>query len=168
MRTFTAATAGALAAAGAFAVLASGSGGPPPSGDYPPEVRTVVARGTGVAKVAGPARRTNRTIERAVRQARRAAMPKAVNAARKDAQALAAAAGLQLAGPIGAARDAAPLGYWEPDTGRFGPGRWCGRITTRKTVRGSDGDPRRVTRSHHGCPVPSSQSVRVTVTFAVR
>jgi hypothetical protein len=168
MRTLTAATLGALAAGAAFAVLAPASGGPPPTEPPAPELRTVVARGTALALVRAPARRSNRTIERAAQRARRAAFPKAVAKARAEAEALARAAGLELGGPIGVARDAAPLGYWEPDTGRFGPGRWCGTIRTRRTVRAADGTEERVTVSRHRCQVPRVQSARLTVTFATR
>jgi hypothetical protein len=91
-----------------------------------------------------------------------------VKSARREAGAVAAAAGLALAGPLGAARDASPAGYYDPDSGRFGPGRWCGPIFTSRTVVGSDGVRRRVRRSHHGCPTPRGLFVRVTVTFAAR
>ena len=128
----------------------------------------MVAHGTALALVREPARRSNRTIERAAQRAKRAAFPKAVLKARAEASALASAAGLRLGGPIGIARDAAPLGYWEPDTGRFGPGRWCGTVRTRRTVTLSDGTEDRVMVSRHRCQVPRDQSARVTVTFATR
>jgi hypothetical protein len=119
-------------------------------------------------KVVMPRHRSDRTIERAVRTAQREAFPRAVKSARREAGALAAAVGLTLAGPLGAARDASPAGYYDTDSGTFGPGRWCGRIWTSKTVTGSDGVRRRVRRSHHGCPTPRELTVRVTVTFAAR
>jgi hypothetical protein len=168
MRTLTAATLGALAAGAAFAVFAPASGGPPPTEPPAPELRTVVSHGTALALVRKPAHRRNRTIERAAQRAKRAAFPKAVAKARAEARALAKAAGLELGGPLGIARDSAPLGYWEPDTGRFGPGRWCGTIRTRRTVTLSDGTEDRVMVSRHRCQVPRDQSVRVTVTFATR
>jgi len=168
MRTLIAATLGALAAGAAFAVLAPAGGGPPPTEPPAPDLQTIVTRGSAIARVVEPAQRSNRTIERAVQRARRAALPKAVRKARAEAKALASAAGLRLGGPIGIARDAAPVGYWEPDAGRFGPGRWCGRIVTSRMVRGTDGELHRSRRSHHGCPVPNTQSARVTVTFAAR
>ncbi len=169
MRLLSAALLGALAAAGAFAVFAPASGGPPPTPDpAAPQLETVVARGLGLARVVKPAHRSDRTIERAVAAARRAAFPKAVRKARTEAVALAEAAGLKVGGPIGVARDVAPPGWWDDTTGRFGPGRWCGRIVTTRRVRGSDGELHRATRSHHGCPVPREQAVRVTVTFAAR
>jgi hypothetical protein len=158
MRSFPAALLGALAAAGVLAVVTLASGGPPPEPDAPPAVRTVVARGAGTAKVARPARLNNRTIERAARRARAVAVPKAVAAARKEAKRLAAAAGLRLSGPIGIARDAAPFGYFDYQSGRFGPGDWCGRSVSRRR------DGTRVAR--HRCFPPRDQQIGVTMTFA--
>ena len=159
MRSLPAALLGALAAAGAAALASHASGGPPPEPDAgPPAVRTVVAHGSGHAKVVRPARLDDRTIERAVRRAGRVAVPKAVKAARKDAVNLARAAGLQLAGPIGIERDVAPYGYFDHEAGRFGPGDWCGRWVRRRR------DGSRVAR--HRCFPPHDQTVRVTVTFA--
>lgn len=168
MRLLTAVLIGAAASA-VVAAIAFAGGGPPPSGDpAAPEVRTVVTHGSAALKVVMPAHRSNRTIELAVRVARRGAFPRAVKSARREAGALAAAAGLPLAGPLGAARDASPAGYYDQDGGTFGPGRWCGPIFTSRTVVGSDGVRRRVRHSHHGCPTPRGLVVRVTVTFAAR
>jgi hypothetical protein len=91
-----------------------------------------------------PARRSDARIERAVRAARQAALPRAVTSARVEARALADGAAMTLANPIGVSRDAPPVGYDEPDVGRFGPGRWCGRIVTRRTLRRAGQPPRRV------------------------
>jgi hypothetical protein len=148
-------SAATLVAAGALA----GGGSPPTDAAASPAVRTVVTHGTARLHVATPAHRSDKTIERAVRAARRAAFPQAVKSARRDASALAAAAGLRLAGPLGAARDASPYGYWDPDSGRFGPGRWCGRIVTRRHGE---------RRSHRACPIPRDLQVRITMTFGVR
>jgi hypothetical protein len=149
---------GALAAAGALAVVTLASGGPPPEADAPPAVETVVARGTGSSKVARPAKLNNRTIERAARRARAVALPKAVAAARKEAKRLAKAAGLRLSGPIGIARDAAPFGYFDYQSGRFGPGDWCGRWVSRRR------DGTRVAR--HRCFPPRDQQIGVSMTLA--
>ena len=150
----------ALLTAGALAAIALAGGGPPPAPDAAPGVDTVVARGTARLEVHAPAKRSDGTIERAMREARRAAFPRAVRAAREDAAAMARAAGLRLAGPLGVSRDTSPVGFWDADSGRFGPGRWCGRIVTRTRDGGR--------RSHHACPIPRGQTVRLTVTFAVR
>jgi hypothetical protein len=132
--------------------LAFAGGGPPPPQQADPAVRTVVGHGSARLHVATPAKRTNSTINRAVNAARAAAYGGAVTAARRDAGALAKAAGLTLSGPIGAGRDTAPPGYWDSDSGTFGPGRWCGRIS----------------RHRHGCPIPRQLQIRVSVTFAGR
>ena len=157
MRSLPAALLGALAAAGAVAVVSLASGGPPPEADAPPAVDTVVSHGTGQAKVVRPARLNNRTIGRAARRARAAAVPKAVKAARREAALLARAAGLRLSDAIGIARDVSAYGF-DYDAGRFGEGDWCGRWVSRR----SDGT--RVAR--HRCFPPHEQTVRVTVTFA--
>jgi hypothetical protein len=149
----------ALLTAGVLAAIAIAGGGPPPDPDSAPGVETVVSRGTARLKVHTPATRTDATIERAMRRARRAAFPRAVSAARADAVAMARAAGLRLAGPLGVSRDTSPYGFWDADSGRFGPGRWCGRIVVRS--RGGR-------RSHRACPIPRGQTVRLTVTYAVR
>ena len=156
MRSLPAALLGALAAAGAVAVVTLASGGPPPEADAPPAVDTVVAHGSGTAKVVRPAELNNRTIGRAARRARAVAVPKAVKAARREAAMLARAAGLRLSGAIGIARDVSP--YYDYDAGRFGPGDYCGRWVFRR----SDG-----TRdARHRCFPPHEQTVQVTVTFA--
>lgn len=159
MRTFHAGAA-ALVIAGAVAGVALAGGGAPPPTAPDPAPRTVVAHGDGIAEVVRPRVHADGTIQRAVGAARQAAIPKAVEAARAEAQVLARSAGLKLGEPIAAGRAVAPPGYWEPDQGHFGPGRWCGRIVTRRR----DG----VRRSRHGCKIPREQTTRVTVTFAVR
>jgi hypothetical protein len=86
-----------------------------------------------------------------------------------EAAALAAAAGLRAGDVVGIRRDSSPLGYWDEDAGRFGPGVWCGRIYTgRRVVRRADGTTKRVSSFRHGCPVPKTASIRVTLTFAAQ
>jgi hypothetical protein len=161
--TLTAAAA-AVIAAGAVAFA---SGGPPPVQPADPAANTVVSTASGQSRVVTPSRRSDATIERAMRAARARALPRAVAAARAEADALAAAAGLRAGAVIGIRRDASPLGYWDQEAGRFGPGVWCGRVYAgRRVVRRADGTTRRVSSFHHGCPVPKTTSVRVTLTFA--
>src|SRR5688500_1900045 len=106
-----------LAAAGAAVVTAAGlafaSGGPPPVQPADPAVDTVVATASWQARVVAPARRTNATIDRAVRVARIRAMPAAIAVARDEANALAEAAGLRVGRIVGIRRDSAPMGYWD-------------------------------------------------------
>lgn len=161
--TLTAAAAAIAAAAG----LAFASGGPPPGQPADPASNTVVATAAWQAKVVAPARRTNATIERAMRIARIRAMPAAIEVARDDAEALAEAAGLRAGRVLAIRRDSSPPGYWDQDAGRFGPGKWCGRIYSgRRIVRRADGTTRRVQRFRAGCPVPKTATIRVTVTYA--
>lgn len=161
--TLTAAAAAVIAAAG----LALASGGPPPVQPADPAAHTVVTTASGEAKVVAPARRSDATIDRAVRVARIRAMPAAIAVARDEADALAKAAGLRTGRIVGIRRDSSPIGYWDQDAGRFGPNKWCGRIYSgRRTVRRPDGTTKRVSRSRHGCPVPKTATVRVTVTYA--
>jgi hypothetical protein len=160
-----------VAAAGAAVVAAAGiafaSGGPPPVQPTDPAADTVVATAAWQARVVPPARRSDATIDRAVRVARIRAMPAAVAVARDEANALAAAARLRAGRIVGIRRDSSPLGYWDQDSGRFGPGKWCGRIYRgRREVRQADGTTRRVSRFRHGCPVPKIAAIRVTVTYA--
>jgi len=161
--TLAAAIAAVIAAAG----IALASGGPPPVQPADPAANTVVSTASGQAKVVAPARKSDATIEAAVRAARRRALPPAVAAARAEAAVLASAAGLRVGAIVGIRRDSSPLGYWDQDAGRFGPGTWCGRVYgAAKRVRRADGTIRRVARFHHGCPVPKTASLRVTLTFA--
>jgi hypothetical protein len=156
----------ALLAVGAAGV-ALASGGPPPVTPADPPPYTIVATGSAERPVVRPSRRTNGTIDRAVRAARVRAMPAALAAARRDAAALGAAAQLVPGAVVAVRRDVTPPGYWNADDGRFGPGVWCGRIYAgRRTVRRPDGTTRRVARYRRGCPVPRTAAVRLTVTFA--
>ena len=95
------------------------------------------------------------------------ALGPATAAARAEATALGAAVGLRPGRIVGVRRDVSPLGYWDQDSGRFGPGRWCGRISRgRKLVRRADGTTRRVARYSDVCQTPKSTTIRVTVTYA--
>jgi Protein of unknown function (DUF541) len=157
----SAAVIAAVAAAGiAFAK------GPPPAPVADPPPFTVTATDIASSGVNPPARRADATIERAVQAARRRAIPLAVAGAREEALALAAAAGLRLGEAVSVRRDVAPMGYWDQESGRFGPGRWCGQIWSRRVTRRADGSRRVTRRSRHGCEVPGEVSMRVTMTFA--
>jgi hypothetical protein len=160
-----------LPAAALLAACAGGvalaSGGPPPVTQPDPPPYTIVATGSAERPVVRPSRRTNGTIDRAVRAARARAMPAALAAARREAAALGGAADLAPGAVVAVRRDVSPPGWWSGDEGRFGPGVWCGRIYAgRRTVRRPDGTTRRVARYRRGCPVPRTAAVRLTVTFA--
>jgi hypothetical protein len=157
--------AAALAAGAAGVALASG--GPPPVTPLDAPAFTVVASGAARSGVHAPRRETNATVDRAVRAARARAMPTAIVRARQEAVAMGSAARLVLGAIVAVRRDVSPPGWWNEDEGRFGPGKWCGRIYVgRRTVRRSDGTTRRVNRYRDGCQTPKDVSVRLTVTFA--
>lgn len=163
--TLTAAAAAVIAAAG----IALASGGPPPVQPADPAANTVVSTASAQAKVVVPERKSDATIEAAMVAARQRALPKAVAAARVEGAMIASAANLRIGAIVGIRRDSSPLGYWDQDAGRFGPGVWCGRVYGgSKRVRRADGTTKRVARFHHGCPVPKTVSVRVTLTFAAQ
>jgi hypothetical protein len=157
----------AVASVGLVAVALAG-GRPPPTAPAPdPPASSVMATESAVGRVRAPRSRTDASIDRAVRAARMGAVPSALTAARTEAGALVAVAGLRPGRIVGVRRDVSPLGYWGQDEGRFGPGVWCGRLYTgRRTVTRPDGSVRRVNSVRHGCQVPKEATVRITVTFA--
>ena len=162
--TLTAAAAAVIAAAG----IALASGGPPPVQPADPAANTVVstASGAGEGRRARPQVRRDDRGRRARRPPARAAAapspPRAPRPRRSRARRACAIGAI-----VGIRRDSSPLGYWDQDAGRFGPGTWCGRVYGgAKRVRRADGTIRRVARFHHGCPVPKTASLRVTLTFA--
>jgi hypothetical protein len=161
--TLTAAAAAVIAAGG----IALASGGPPPVQPADPAANTVVSTASAQGKVVVPRRKSDATIEAAMVAARQRAVPRAVAAARVEGAMLASAANLRIGAIVGIRRDSSPLGYWDQDAGRFGPGVWCGRVYGgSKRVLREDGTTRRVALFHHGCPVPKTASLRVTLTFA--
>lgn len=155
----------AVFAATGIGGVALAGGVPPPDPQPDPAPGTVVATGSAQGRVVAPARRTDGSIDRAVRAARERALPAAVAAARREAAALARPAALRRGRLVAIRRDVAqpPFGG---DDGRFGPGTWCGRtFAGRRTVTRSDGSTRRVARFKETCQVPKNASVRVTATF---
>lgn len=163
--TITIAALAVLAAAGLGGAALAG-GGPPPSTQLSdPVPGTVVATGSAQRAVLAPARRSDRSIDRAVVAARERALPAAVAAARREAVALGRSASLRVGRLVAIRRDVVAPPF-SNDDGRFGPGRWCGRIFSHRTVRRADGSTRRVAHTRHSCQVPKDASVRVTATFA--
>lgn len=128
--------------------------------------RFVAVSGEGRAAVERPERLSDRTIARAVTEARVAAIPLAIADARVRAQAAATAAGL----PLGALLNVdesryGPYGPYEGN-GRFGFGRYCGTVTRRIALPRRAGQRRyRVVRRRQ-CIVPAQVNVFVAVTFA--
>lgn len=167
MRQTAVVVAAALLAAGGVAAIGLASGASPQPAPPDPPAFTLVASGSAQRPVTAPARRSNATIDRAVRAARARAVPAAVAAAQREAGVLGAATRLRVGRIVAARRDVSPLPYWDGDEGRFGRGVWCGRLYAgRRSVTRPDGTTRRVARYRRGCQVPKTGAVRVTVTFA--
>lgn len=158
--------AGTVVVAAGISAIAMGKGAPPQPDPPAPAAGTVVAHGQSSRSVVVPARRTNRSIQRAVVAARLGAYPAAVADAAETARSLAAATGLKLGEAVGVAQDVNPLGWYDESSGRFGPGKWCGTSTFFSYVKAKDGSTKRILHRRRGCRPPPRVGVRLTVTFA--
>jgi uncharacterized protein YggE len=136
-----------------------------------PSQRTVTVVGTGESEPKPRDRKSNASIAKAVRDAERVAIPRALGNGRGRAARLAQQSGLRLLELHSVAETIpSPFGYYGPygAQGTFGPGRYCG--TTRRSIfrRGADGQRRRVgSRSVRSCRVPRSINASLTMTFTV-
>ena len=138
----------------------------------PALAETVAATGTGQATVRATRPLSQLTIARAVDRARDLAVPRALVNARVQAARYAAAAGLAL-GPVLAVEEPTtnPFGYYGfpgliANVGRFGPNRYCGKVTTVKR-RVVDGRRRVVSRrTRFRCFAPQAAVVSLYVEFA--
>lgn len=113
---------------------------------------------TGVASVGveRPERLTDRTIQRAVAESFRTAVPRAVRDARANAGLIAQAAGLTL-GPITSVSQGPEYAFYRPFSSRY-----CRTVRSRRTRRGRV----RLPRPREVCRVPPETTVVVRVTFA--
>lgn len=148
-----------LTAALALAVPASASAQTPP---------TITATGLADAKPEPENRRSDASIRKAVEEAEAKALPRALTAAREQAGALAAAAGLTL-GPLVAIADAPAnqFPYYYSQLGTFGNGRYCGNVRRVRTVV-RNGVRRRVSAgTRRVCRVPPRVFASVQVTYSV-
>lgn len=130
---------------------------------------TVAAIGTASVKPTPEDATSNASIIAAVREARRAAIPRAVADARNRAVLLAAAGDLKLGALISIEDTASSSPFFSPygQEGTFGPGRFCGLVTRYRTTRLASGRVRRtrIGRSRR-CRVPTQVTATETVTFA--
>jgi hypothetical protein len=131
---------------------------------------SITAIGVAQVRVVAPAPLTNAKIVKAVSAARRAAVPRALEAARNQATRIAIAAGLQPGAVVEVVESGpSPFGYFfDPGTfGRFGPGQYCGRVQTVKRAPRVDGRPGRVIsrRFVSRCYKPASVGVSLAVTY---
>jgi uncharacterized protein YggE len=130
---------------------------------------SVVATGTGSAKVTPKDRTSDKSIQAAVDRAQATSLPLAFTDAKTQAGQLAAQAGVGLGALVTIANGPGQLFYGPyGTTGTFGPGLWCGNVRTRSVTVGKDG------KRHYGkyrtkrtCRFPGSVTRQVTLTYAI-
>lgn len=135
---------------------------PAPDPDGP---RTVTVIGTGTVKPTPRDRTSNASIRRAVQEAERAAIPRAIGNGQGRAARLAELSGLRLVALHSVAETSpSPFGWPGPfgAQGTFGPDRYCGTVAVIR--RGRDGKRRRV-GSRRTCRVPAQITATLTMTF---
>ncbi len=131
---------------------------------------SITALGVSQVKVVAPAPLTNAKIVKAVAEARKIAIPQAIEAARNQATRIAIATGLQPGAILEVVETGpGPFGFYfgQGTFGRFGPNQYCGRV--QKVTRGPAVNGRRgpvisrrfVTR----CYKPASIGVSISVTY---
>ena len=137
-----------------------------------PPQRTIVAAGTGLAKVTPKDREDNASIVAAVEAAEQRALPRAFTDAREQAAELATQAGVTLGtlltvsnGPANAGIVYGPFGSYG---GSFGPNQYCGTVKTRTVTRDKQGK-RHLGKPHSKrvCRFPSTLQRAVQLTYAV-
>jgi uncharacterized protein YggE len=134
--------------------------------------RAITTVGTGQVAVHPADASSDSSIQAAVNAAHQAAIPLALADARVEAQLIAQASGLSL-GPLQAVSEQTngPFGpFFGPfGPGRFGPGKFCGVVSTPIFAPARPGQRRRVVRvvRHRRCFPPPTDIVQLAVTFAV-
>jgi len=132
--------------------------------------QTVTAVGTGEVRPVPSDRNDNESIRRAVAAARRAAVPLAVASGRARAIQIGSATGLRIGGILDVSETPPSpfFGPFGPNSGTFGPDRFCGQVGRFKTVRASNGRwiSRRRIGSRRLCRVPARVSASLTITYA--
>jgi uncharacterized protein YggE len=130
---------------------------------------TVEAYGSAAIPVEPPDRHSNRSITQAVLEARRAAIPAAAAAARRNAGTAARSAGLELGGIVSLAEEQ-PFYPYDVTLGTFGPGRFCGVVRRPIVRRDPDTGRFRVvgrTRRRR-CNVPRTVTLRLEAVYEAR
>lgn len=136
---------------------------PAPSG-------TIAAVGSATVKPTPRDRKSERSIAKAVADAKAEVLPSAIASANARAKVLAEQSGLGLGALIGIADQApSPFGFSGPfgGEGTFGPGRYCGIVPRFRITRLANGSVRRKRiGSRRSCRVPTAIATTVTVTYA--
>lgn len=129
---------------------------------------TITAVGTSSVKPAPEDPKSNDSIAAAVREARRAAIPRAVADARNRAILLAEAGDLKL-GALVAIADTTPSPFFGGSYGQdgtFGPGRYCGQVSRYRTTRLANGRfQRKFLGRTRRCRIPTQITATEAVTF---
>ena len=127
--------------------------------------REVSGTGTAIGAVAA-GRKTNASVRRALREARRAATPDAANAARVNAEAAAAAAGVPL-GPLFSVVEQTNAYGYDPVLGVYGPGQFCAKRRRVRVTRDPETGQRNVVRGRPvlRCYRPRRLPVSLEVTY---
>jgi hypothetical protein len=122
---------------------------------------TITAVGTAQEKVTPKDPKDNQSIKDAVEAAHKASIPAAIQEAKEEGTALAAASGLTLGAIQSVDEDVNNgfygYGFYTP----FGPNQYCGTVTRRVKKNGH-----RVSKKIHRCFVPPFVATSVAVTFA--
>jgi len=160
----------ALALAASTLAIGLLSASSAPAQQAGPQPQTVTAVGTGEVRPQPSDRNDNDAIRRAVAAARRAVVPVAVSSARARAVQIGSATGLRVGGILSVSEASSNLffGPFDPSSGTFGPGRFCGQVPRFRTVRAPSGRVVRRLRigSRRMCRVPPRVFVSLTVTYA--
>lgn len=137
-----------------------------------PSTRTVAAIAAARIPLSRDLPHKDAAIRAAVDRARQRAVTQAIANARQQAARLASGAGATL-GSVLAIEELVPphFGHWAYGTdGTFGPGKFCGRVRSRKFRRLPNG--RRVpvgpVRSRFTCRIPQEVQHTLKVTFAIQ
>lgn len=134
--------------------------------------RTLIASGTGSAAVTPKDPKSNASIIAAIEKADAKALPAALQDARTEAAELATAAGVTLGQLLslsdGSASGPIFYGPYYGATGTFGPGKYCGNITTRSITRDKNGK-RHIgkPRTHRTCRFPHTIQRTIQLTYAL-
>jgi uncharacterized protein YggE len=131
--------------------------------------RTVVAYGQGSVKPTPKDKNSNASIAAAVKAAAAKALPLAIANAQQQATELATAAGVTL-GQLLSISNEQQQPFYGPffgQDGTFGPGRYCGKSTTIRRVKGKNGKTRIVRSTRRRCRIPSQVVRQVELTYEI-
>lgn len=158
----------ALAVAVSLGALGAPTG---PAAAADPTTRTVAAIAAARVPVNRDLPRRDAVIRAAVDRARQRAVREAIANARVQAQRLASGADATLGAVLSIEEMVPPhFGHWAYGTdGTFGPGKFCGKLRSRKLKRLPNGRrvPTGPVRTRFTCRIPQEIQHTLKVTFAI-